>query len=206
MKKALKISAQVPPHARMRTLSLGFALALAGVLGGCKSRFFSFSEEPAINGNQPSSSDQSQSGQIAIGQQNNPNSGSAAQKSENMTAAPYAPLQGTSKKLTLGSTQRFEVNGQQVDLTFEQIIEDSRCPKDVVCVWEGQAKLQFALNVPALGLSKKVVPILRAGRPELGQVVVGTIGLDLVGLSPDAVSSGQKSVSPEATVVVGKAP
>ena len=123
-----------------------------------------------------------------------------------MTAAPYAPLQGTQKKLALGSTQRFEVNGQQVDVTFEQIVEDSRCPKDMVCVWEGQAKLQFALSVQAHGLSKKVVPTLRAGHPELGQVLVGTIGLDLVGLSPDAVSTGQKAVSPEATVVVGKAP
>jgi hypothetical protein len=207
MNRIQKISEQVPPCASAKTVAWCAVLALASTtLVGCKSRFFSFGEEPTLTGTQPSASDQNRSGQIAIGQQTNPSSGSSTQKNENVAAAPYAPLQGSQKKLTLGSTQRFEVNGQQVDVTFEQILEDSRCPKDVVCVWEGQAKLQFALNVPALGLSRKVTPTLRAGHPELGQVTVGTIGLDLVGLSPDSVGTGQKAVSPEATVVVGKAP
>ena len=200
-------SPQVLPRSQTRLLALGLAVTLAGsAVIGCKSRSVSFGEDSNAGGNSPSSSDQNRAGQIAKAQQSNPSSGSGAQKSESVTAVPYAPLQGSQKKLALGSTQRFEVNGQQVDVTFEQIIEDSRCPKDVVCVWEGQAKLQFALSAPALGLSKKVVPTLRTGHPELGQVLVGTIGLDLVGLSPDAESAGQKAVSPEATVVVGKAP
>jgi len=187
------------------------ATLLAGIVAlcstsACKSRFFSFGNDPVVAINEQTGQDENRPGQIAIGQQNSSNANSQPQNSSNQIAAPYSPFQGTQKKLTLGSTQRFEVNGQQVEVTFEQIIEDSRCPKDVVCIWEGQAKLQFAINVPALNLSKKVTPTLRVGHPELGQVIVGSVGLDLIGLSPDSPSTNQKAVSPEATVVVGKAP
>lgn len=172
----------------------------------CKSRFFSFGNEPLVNTNQPTDQDETRPGQIAIGQQSSSNTNTQPQSSSHQIAVPYTPLQGMQKKLTIGSTQRFEVSGQQVEVTFEQIIEDSRCPKDVVCIWEGQAKLQFAVSVPALNLSKKVTPTLRVGHPELGQVVIGSVGLDLIGLSPDSSATNQKAVSPEATVVVGKAP
>lgn len=188
-----------------------FVSLFAGIVAlcnstACKSRFFSFGNEPLVNTNQPTGQDETRPGQIAIGQQNSSNTNTQPQSSSNQIAVPYTPLQGTQKKLTIGSTQRFEVSGQQVEVTFEQIIEDSRCPKDVVCIWEGQAKLQFAISVPALNLSKKVVPTLRVGHPELGQVIVGSVGLDLIGLSPDSSATNQKAVSPEATVVVGKAP
>lgn len=174
---------------------------------GCKSRFFSFGEESAMTPNQPPVSEDSQARQVAIAQQNN--SGSSAQpKTGNAetATAPYIPVKGSEKKLALGSTQSFEVNGQQVEITFESVLEDSRCPKNVVCIWEGQAKLQFMIKVPALNLTKRVTPTLRSGHPQLGQVIVGSMAFDLVGLMPDSPALNQKAGSPEATLVVGKAP
>ena len=203
-RKQRKVSKMTIEFSQYVTLFAGIVALCSST--ACKSRFFSFGNEPLVNTNQPTGQDETRPGQIAIGQQNSSNTNTQPQSSSNQIAAPYTPLQGTQKKLTIGSTQRFEVSGQQVDVTFEQIIEDSRCPKDVVCIWEGQAKLQFAINVPALNLTKKVVPTLRVGHPELGQVTVGSVGLDLIGLSPDSSAANQKAVSPEATVVVGKAP
>jgi len=203
-RKQRKVSKMTIEFSQYVTLFAGIVALCSST--ACKSRFFSFGNEPLVNTNQPTGQDETLPGQIAIGQQNSSNTNTQPQSSSNQIAAPYTPLQGTQKKLTIGSTQRFEVSGQQVEVTFEQIIEDSRCPKDVVCIWEGQAKLQFAVSVPALNLSKKVTPTLRVGHPELGQVIVGSVGLDLIGLSPDSSATNQKVVSPEATVVVGKAP
>ena len=35
---------------------------------------------------------------------------------------------------------------EQIWITFDSLYEDSRCPLDVVCVWEGNAKLGFTFR------------------------------------------------------------
>ncbi|MEY4065519.1 MAG: hypothetical protein RIR26_1727 [Pseudomonadota bacterium] len=194
----------------VRTSHLRATLAAACLLAGCKSRFFSFGKSVESESSPAAPADDLNPRQLAIGQSNPSQANSTPAATSSQNSIPYAPLRGgTTKKIPLGSTVRFEVNGQQVDVTFEKILEDSRCPRDVVCVWEGLAKLQFAIHVPALSLSRSVVPTLRAGHPDLAQVSVGVVGLEVVALTPDsppASGSGQKPASSEATVVVGNAP
>ena len=36
-----------------------------------------------------------------------------------------------------------EVRGAKIRLTFARVAEDSRCPTDVDCVWEGNARIQI---------------------------------------------------------------
>jgi len=35
-----------------------------------------------------------------------------------------------------------------INITFLEVLEDSRCPKDVVCVWAGQAKVKVLISGP----------------------------------------------------------
>lgn len=41
--------------------------------------------------------------------------------------------------------------GTNLRLTFRRVVEDSRCPTDVVCVWEGNAVVEVALAVDGGG-------------------------------------------------------
>ncbi|MAP54407.1 hypothetical protein [Altibacter sp.] len=34
-----------------------------------------------------------------------------------------------------------------VAITFKEVLEDSRCPKDVNCIWEGRIRLQIAVEI-----------------------------------------------------------
>ncbi|MEN9810479.1 MAG: hypothetical protein RLZZ488_2046 [Pseudomonadota bacterium] len=191
----------------MKTRLIVGSLALISQTA-CKSRFFSFMPEPVPAATATAGSADSQSGQIAIGQQGSDNASGQQQLPANQ-AASYKPLQATSQKIiALGKTAEFDVDGKKVSVSFVKVLEDSRCPKDVVCIWEGQARLQFEVAVPELKISKSVEVTLRAGHPQLAQVSVGPIAIDLIGLTPDTTTNtttAQRS-SPEATIVAGRAP
>ncbi len=45
-------------------------------------------------------------------------------------------------KLALGKSIQLD----DVTITFEKVLEDSRCPKDVQCVWAGQIKVQLKIE------------------------------------------------------------
>jgi len=50
---------------------------------------------------------------------------------------------GESKSL-LGEDVR-RAPGEDIHVTFEKVLEDSRCPVGVTCVWEGNAKIRLSL-------------------------------------------------------------
>ncbi len=56
-------------------------------------------------------------------------------------------------KIPLGETTIFE----ETAFTFESVIEDSRCPKDVTCVWEGQAKIRVVIESSSDRVIKQIV-------------------------------------------------
>lgn len=39
-----------------------------------------------------------------------------------------------------------QIAGSSVTITFDSVPEDSRCPSDVQCVWEGNATLHFTAD------------------------------------------------------------
>lgn len=45
-------------------------------------------------------------------------------------------------KLGVGESQQIN----EVEITFLRVIEDSRCPKDVDCVWAGEAKIKVLVK------------------------------------------------------------
>jgi hypothetical protein len=54
----------------------------------------------------------------------------------------YADL-GQEFSLSLGQTAT--INGQALQITFEDVIEDSRCPSDVTCIWAGRVSCVIKL-------------------------------------------------------------
>jgi hypothetical protein len=51
---------------------------------------------------------------------------------------------GSSFRLALGSTVR--IRGTDLHVTFDRVVEDSRCPVNVLCVWAGEVTLELGIR------------------------------------------------------------
>ena len=47
------------------------------------------------------------------------------------------------KEFSLGIGQTASIEGEKLVIKFKAILEDSRCPVNVVCVWAGNGKVEF---------------------------------------------------------------
>jgi len=50
---------------------------------------------------------------------------------------------------TLGIGESVTIENTGITITFEDVLEDSRCPINAACVWAGNARIQLAVNTPA---------------------------------------------------------
>lgn len=77
----------------------------------------------------------------------------------------------------------------QVDghsLRFVDVVEDSRCPEDVTCIWEGRAKVQIAASDPTGAEERQVLtlPYGSMGEDERSTWTVGGLVVRLHDLTP----------------------
>ncbi len=64
-----------------------------------------------------------------------------------MTAPQVAPSQSPlGKNFDLRVGQTVQIAGEGLTVTFERVAEDSRCPTNTKCVWEGDAVVRLALQ------------------------------------------------------------
>ena len=82
-------------------------------------------------------------------------------------------------ELGVGDTSR--VPDTQVSVTFVRVIEDSRCPKGVQCVWEGDATIE--VRVTSGGSDPETVQLHLNARTA-GDVVAKGLHLTLQRLDP----------------------
>ncbi len=69
-------------------------------------------------------------------------------------------------------------------IEFVGVVEDSRCPKEVMCVWEGQAvTLIRVIDVEGRSSAEQNLT-LRAGHPGLASATVGLLNLTLLSVEP----------------------
>jgi len=61
---------------------------------------------------------------------------------------------GLGEEFSLSVGESVEIAGEDLSITFEDVIEDSRCPKDVECIWEGRAVI--ALRITKAGTSHDI--------------------------------------------------
>jgi len=48
----------------------------------------------------------------------------------------------------IGPGQKAEIRDSGLEITFNRVIEDSRCPKGVECVWAGNGKVEISIHFP----------------------------------------------------------
>ena len=59
------------------------------------------------------------------------------------------------QKFSLSFGDTVEIKGEQLEITFAEILEDSRCASDVTCIWEGRVRCR--LDVLYEGTHYKVI-------------------------------------------------
>jgi hypothetical protein len=57
-------------------------------------------------------------------------------------------------RFTLAPGQTAQVEGAGLQVTFESVTADSRCPVDVTCVWEGDAVVVVSLRPASAGAAQ----------------------------------------------------
>ncbi len=54
------------------------------------------------------------------------------------------PLPANHFRVNFDKTEKIGVNN--VSVTFQKLVEDSRCPKNAYCIWAGQAVIDLEIN------------------------------------------------------------
>lgn len=61
--------------------------------------------------------------------------------------APDPTVVPATTDMTLRAGEELAVGGSVVKIVFARVLEDSRCPVDVVCVWEGNAVVELGIRM-----------------------------------------------------------
>jgi hypothetical protein len=100
--------------------------------------------------------------------------------------ASHAARLGQEVRLAPGEQASFDPHGLIVE--FVKVLEDSRCPTDVTCVWAGEVKLQLATRIRA---AAPVQHEITAGQ----DATIGEFRLAVVRVEPERLST--REISPE---------
>lgn len=79
--------------------------------------------------------------------------------------------------LTLGVGDMATLPGTSITLAFHAVTEDSRCPADAVCVWEGNAQVAVTLASAAGRLDGRLNTTSEPRRIEFGGVALALASL-----------------------------
>jgi hypothetical protein len=99
-----------------------------------------------------------------------------------------APTPAVNEEFTLSPGQTATVNGTNVRLTFDRVSEDSRCPTDVTCIWEGDAVVVLKVKVEAEEATREVHTQGGASRSRSARA--GDYVVTLIRLEPAPRSTG----------------
>lgn len=97
-----------------------------------------------------------------------------------------APLQSAAVivepglSFALAPGQTAEIKRSDTRITFRQVREDSRCPTDVTCVWEGDAKVEVVIAHAGVPDEIKLLSI----KAPNNETRVGNLKIRFVGLTP----------------------
>ena len=102
--------------------------------------------------------------------------------------------EGTRVEATLGAESQLQIGqtavlqNEELEIQFWNLPEDSRCASDVICVWEGQARI--ILRVGKTGEEKQEVEVTsRAGYADLARSGFGDYTIHLIAVDPYPVST-----------------
>jgi hypothetical protein len=130
-------------------------------------------------------------------------------------STPVVPVESSlppGDSLTLAPGVAATLDGGKLAITFERVVEDSRCPADVLCAWSGQVVV--ALRVEAEGDEVQMVELggftdndgnllpERAGAAPPAGADVDGYTVQLLAVTPYPAHAGQPSVAEEYQVQV----
>lgn len=110
-------------------------------------------------------------------------------------ADPQAALYYTPRDVTLRVGEEKQVEGSVLYLAFGAVIEDSRCPIDALCVWQGNAMVELGIHA---GMGPTYPLRLNTGL-EPSSVVWNGIRVSLLELQP--APRAAEPIKPDAYVV-----
>jgi hypothetical protein len=114
-----------------------------------------------------------------------------------------SPTPALNEEFTLAPGQTASVTGTNVRLTFDRVSEDSRCPTDVNCIWEGDAVVVLKVQVEAEEATREVHT--QGREPRSRKAPVGDYVVTLVRLDPAPRSTTTiEASSYRATLMVGR--
>lgn len=117
--------------------------------------------------------------------------------------APTSPTPALNEEFTLAPGQTAAVSGTNVRLTFERVSEDSRCPTDVICFWEGDAVVVLKVKVEAEEATREVHT--QGGEPRSRKAPAGDYVVTLIRLAPAPRSTAAIEASAyRATLLVAR--
>ena len=93
---------------------------------------------------------------------------------------------GVPFELKLG--QQALIDSEDIAVSFADVVGDSRCPSDVVCIWQGQATISVSVKVGGAGPREFMLTI---GADESPSSAFGQYSVKLLGLEPYPQSSVQ---------------
>ena len=119
------------------------------------------------------------------------------------TTPPAAPSPALEEEFVLSPGETATVSGTNVRVTFERVSEDSRCPTDVNCIWEGDAVVVLKVKAEDQEATREVHT--QGGASRSRQARAGNYLVTLVRLDPAPRSTGAIEPSAyRATLKVGQ--
>ena len=86
------------------------------------------------------------------------------------------------QEFVLRPGQEVAIENTRIRIVFDSVPEDTRCPKDVQCVWAGNGKVKLALKKS----KKKSIPVIVNTGMEPREVEYRGYRVKLIKLSPEA--------------------
>jgi hypothetical protein len=100
-------------------------------------------------------------------------------------ADPAAKVVSVGEEFVLAPGQRVTIGESGLNIEFERVTSDSRCPRDVQCVWAGNAAIR--IQVVEQMSEPRLVELDTYGERQKAQL--GKYELQVVSLTPDPVST-----------------
>jgi hypothetical protein len=89
----------------------------------------------------------------------------------------------------LAVNETVAVAGSDVSVKFFNVTEDSRCPADVVCIWEGQVTVMLGLTENTTDLGRFNLTLGGGGNASMAEREVGSYVIKLTEVQPYPYSS-----------------
>lgn len=101
------------------------------------------------------------------------------------TSAPAAIAQAE-QRFVLAPDESSALSDTGLTVTFVSVIEDSRCPVGVSCVWEGDAAVR--IRIDGAGVKPSIYTLHTHG--SAGEIVHGDVRIRLIALTPLPTADG----------------